>query len=322
MHRFFRKKLQSCIAFSGKSYSFSWLFLKKLYLHKFSLKMRFRISYLRLGTSLLMLFFPNAKINLGLQILRKRTDGFHDIESFFYPIGWQDVLEILPTGKEESEFLTTGIDIPPDGKDNLCVRAYQMLRQDFDLPAVYMHLHKNIPIGAGMGGGSADSAFVLTGLNQIFDLQLTTPQLLAYASRLGSDCAFFVENKAQLAQGRGELLSPVAPDLKGTKIVVVYPRLHITTAEAYKGVVPQEPAISLQTAIQMPREAWKHHIVNDFEKTLFTTYPILSEIKQKLYNAGAFYASMTGSGSAVFGLFDEATQVDFENCTVWQGEIL
>ncbi|TAE10336.1 MAG: 4-(cytidine 5'-diphospho)-2-C-methyl-D-erythritol kinase [Bacteroidetes bacterium] len=268
-----------------------------------------------------MLFFPNAKINLGLHILRKRADNFHDIESFFYPIDWQDVLEILPKTAGELEFVATGINIPPDGKDNLCVRAYQMLQQDFGLPAVYMHLHKNIPIGAGMGGGSADSAFVLTGLNQLFDLRLTTEQLLAYAGKLGSDCAFFVENKAQLAEGRGEILSPNAPHLSGTYITVVYPNLHITTAEAYRGVVPCLPALPLQEAIALPREQWKDHVQNDFEKSLFPQYPILPAIKQTLYDTGAFYASMTGSGSAVFGLFEAETDITLDNCTVWKGKI-
>ncbi len=274
-----------------------------------------------------MLFFPNAKINLGLQILRKRTDGFHDIASFFYPIDWQDVLEILPLPAQSvSSFSTTGIAIPEDGKENLCMRAYYLLKADFDLPAVMIHLHKNIPIGAGMGGGSADASFVLKGLNQMFDLQIPTEKLLAYAARLGSDCAFFIENKAQLAQGRGELLSAEAPDLRGTHIVVVYPCLHITTAEAYQGVTPQTPLVPLQEAIQQPQDTWKDHINNDFEKGLFEKYPTLPALKAQMYDLGAFYASMTGSGSAVFGLFraeaGKEVMESFKNYIVWKGKIL
>lgn len=271
-----------------------------------------------------MLFFPNAKINLGLQILQKRTDGFHDISSYFYPVDWQDVLEILPS--TDFIFKTTGIAIPDDGKDNLCVRAYKMLKQDFDLPPIYLHLHKNIPIGAGMGGGSADASFVLTGLNQLFDLQISTEKLLAYASQLGSDCAFFIQNKPQLAQGRGEILSPEAPDLSGMCILIIYPCLHITTAEAYRGVKPQIPQISLQEAVKMQMTEWKNYIKNDFEDALFEQYPILPALKTKLYELGAIYASMTGSGSAVFGLFQEAAGkelvLDFENYVVWKGKIL
>ena len=273
-----------------------------------------------------MIFFPNAKINLGLHILRKRPDNFHDIASFFYPINWQDVLEILPlpAGKEVT-FEATGITIPPDGKDNLCLRAYHLLRADFDLPAVYIHLHKIIPIGAGMGGGSADAAFVLSGLRQIFDLPLSDAQLEQYAARLGSDCAFFIQNKAQYAHGRGELLSPTAPNLKGTPIAVVYPNIHIATAEAYQGVVPQEPSLPLQEAIALPRTDWKNTIQNDFEPGLFAKYPALPAIKARLYEAGAFYAAMTGSGSAVFGLFEEKPALASwfsENYTYWQGELL
>ncbi len=270
-----------------------------------------------------MLFFPNAKINIGLNILRKRTDGFHDIASYFYPVGWKDVLEILPN--ETFSFNTTGITIPPDGKDNLCVRAYELLKKDFDIPLVYLHLHKNIPIGAGMGGGSADASMVLVGLNKLFELHLTTAQMIAYATQLGSDCAFFVENKAQYAHGRGELLEATAPDLKGTKICVVYPNLHITTAEAYQRILPALPALPLYEAIALPRTTWKEVIQNDFEAALFPQYPILPAIKAKLYEMGAFYAAMTGSGSAVYGLFEQAMPAEItfsEIYTVWKGEIL
>lgn len=273
-----------------------------------------------------MLFFPNAKINLGLQILRKRADGFHDIASLFYPIDWQDVLEILPLEAGDTSFQSTGITIPDDGKENLCMRAYKLIQVDYQIPAVLMHLHKNIPIGAGMGGGSADASFVLTGLNKIFDLQIPTDTLLAYASRLGSDCAFFIENKAQLAQGRGELLTPEAPNLSGTHLLVVYPNLHITTAEAYQGVSPRLPVLPLDEAMHLPKEDWEKYIHNDFEDSLFKKYPTLPAIKAKLYEKGAFYASMTGSGSAIFGLFEaevgKAMVSEFENYTTWKGKIL
>lgn len=250
-----------------------------------------------------MLTFPNAKINLGLRILRKRPDGFHEIDSCFYPVNWKEALEIIPS--ESFAFSTSGIEIDAGNKTgvNLCEQAYQLLAADFDMPAVNIHLHKSIPIGAGLGGGSADASFTLKMLNELFNLGITTSQLEAYAAALGSDCPFFIQNKPVIAGGRGEEFSPVSLSLKGCYLVMAYPNIHISTKEAYQGVSPQIPEHSCQEILSTPLENWKETLKNDFESSLFPKYPLLSKLKESFYEKGAVYASMTGSGSTIFGLF-------------------
>lgn len=270
---------------------------------------------------LIMVIFPNAKINIGLQIIEKRPDGFHNIASCFYPVGWSDVLEIIPAA--EFSFSSSGIEIPGDPAQNLCVKAYELLKQGIDLPPVVMHLLKIVPIGAGMGGGSADAAFVLKLLNQIFDLRLAIADLENYARKLGSDCAFFIENKPQFCYEKGDQFANISLSLKGKHIVLVYPNLHISTAEAYAGVTPQTPDVNLSEALQRPLSEWRHCIKNDFENGLFHKYPVLAKIKEELYEKGAIYSSMTGSGSTIYGIFEKETDLQniFAPYTVWQGEL-
>lgn len=268
-----------------------------------------------------MVTFPNAKINIGLYITEKRADGFHNLESCFYPVGWSDVLEILPA--DILSFKSTGIAIPGNPENNLCLKAYQLLKNDFDIPPVMIHLHKIVPIGAGLGGGSADCAFTLKTLNDLFELHLTTTQLENYARKLGSDCAFFVQNQPQYCVGKGDEFLPITLDLSDKYIVLVNPSIHISTAEAYAGVKPQTNHVDLTEQLQKPVNEWKELVSNDFEKHLLVNYPAIAAIKKSLYQYGAAYASMTGSGSTVFGIFNqEVTLKDkFENFSMWQGKL-
>src|SRR6478735_2574455 len=266
-----------------------------------------------------MILFPNAKINLGLNITERRPDGYHNLESVFYPVNWCDALEILPA--PETVFSSSGIEIPGNPESNLCLKAYELLKADFKIGPVKMHLHKNIPIGAGLGGGSADSAFALKGLNELFELNLTPEQLENYARKLGADCAFFIQNKPVFAKEKGDVFEPVSLDLKGYECFIVYPEIHITTAEAYGKIKPAAAEVPVKNAIQNGMETWPKTVTNDFETALFQTYPILPKLKERLYAAGAIYASMTGSGSAVFGLFKtEIPDLAFgENFRTWHG---
>jgi len=251
-----------------------------------------------------MLVFPNAKLNLGLYVTGLRPDGFRNLESVFVPLPWSDALEVLPApvGTETTLHLT-GIPIPGDPATNLCRRAYELLRADCDLPSVQMHLHKVVPIGAGLGGGSADAAFALRALNELFSLNMPTEALESYARRLGSDCAFFIQNNPVFAHEKGDAFEEISLDLTGTACKVVYPGLHISTAEAYSRVTPRLPQHALREALAQPLETWRDTVSNDFEDALTPTYPVLANIKQQLYAAGATYASLSGSGSAVYGLF-------------------
>ncbi|HET9502188.1 MAG TPA: 4-(cytidine 5'-diphospho)-2-C-methyl-D-erythritol kinase [Hymenobacter sp.] len=269
-----------------------------------------------------MLIFPNAKLNLGLYVTAKRPDGYHALETVFLPLPWADALEVLPAPKGQAapSLTLTGRPIPGDVATNLCLKAYELLKADFpQLPAVQMQLHKIVPTGAGLGGGSADAAFALRALNDLFALHLTVAQLESYARRLGADCAFFIENQPRLALERGDIFEPIGVDLRGTACVVVYPGLHISTAQAFAGIVPQAPAVPLREALAQPLATWRDTVFNDFEKSLAPTYPVLADIKQQLYAAGAAYASLSGSGSAVYGLFPGAAEAP---ALPWPGEYL
>lgn len=271
-----------------------------------------------------MLTFPNAKINLGLRITEKRPDGFHNLQSCFYPIGWSDVLEIIRA--DAFSFTTSGLPIPASqdaSQPNLCVKAYNLLRADFDLPPVQMHLHKLIPIGAGLGGGSADAAFALKLLSEQFGLGLSTGQLEVYARQLGSDCAFFIQNRPVYCVEKGDVFDELAIDLTGYHILLVYPNLAISTAEAYRNVLPHQPEVSLRDQLMAPVEHWRHVIHNDFEDSLFPNHPVLAQIKRELYDLGAVYASMSGSGSTLYGIFDAPPLVpnQFRHYSVWQGKM-
>jgi len=267
-----------------------------------------------------MLDFPNAKINLGLYITEKRPDGFHNLQSCFYPVRWCDALEVLPSQQEA--FGMSGLPVPGDPNANLCVKAYRLLQQDYNLPPVHMHLHKVIPMGAGLGGGSADAAFALRLLNQLFELNLSHEALEAYARKLGSDCAFFIQNKPVIATERGDVFTPTDLDLSGYTCVVVYPGIHITTAEAYGSIKPKQPTCSMEMLLKQEVNVWREVLKNDFEEALFPKYPELAALKQKLYDAGAVYASMTGSGSAIYGLFKGEASADLvfpAHYLVWEG---
>lgn len=271
-----------------------------------------------------MLVFPNAKLNLGLYVTQRRPDGFHNLESVFIPLPWTDALEMLPAAPGQSTSITlTGRPIPGDPATNLCVRAYELLQADFpQLPPAQLYLHKIVPIGAGLGGGSADAAFALKAANDLFSLGLSVEALESYARRLGSDCAFFIQNKPVLAVEKGDIFEEIDLSLTGTACVVVYPNLHISTAEAYSRIVPQPPQFSLRAALAQPMSAWRETVSNDFETALTPAHPVLAEIKKQLYEAGATYASLSGSGSAVYGLWEagEPAAVAWPaGYAVWQG---
>jgi 4-diphosphocytidyl-2-C-methyl-D-erythritol kinase len=267
-----------------------------------------------------MLVFPNAKINIGLHIVEKRNDGYHNIESIFYPIPLQDALEAVveplqnDAVTEQSgsiSLVTTGFEILGNSSDNLITKAYHLLQKDYpQLQGLRVHLHKAIPMGAGLGGGSADCAFFIRLLNQLYALELTPVQLHNYAQKLGSDCAFFIVNTPAYATQRGEVLMPIALNLSGYYLVLVKPNIHVSTAEAYAGITPKPSLVPLTTLIQQPVEQWKDSISNDFEAAIFATYPVLNEIKTQLYTQGAVYSAMSGSGATVYGLFKN--EVDLE----------
>ena len=263
-----------------------------------------------------MITFPNAKINLGLNIVEKRPDGYHNLETIFYPIPLQDALEITPWegGERKYKLAQSGIQIAGDDEHNLVVKAYKLLDSLYNLPPIEINLLKHIPSGAGLGGGSADAAFMLCMLNQHFQLNIPNEQLEVYAAQLGADCAFFVENKPTFAEGIGNIFSPIELSLKGYKLLLVKPDIFVSTRDAFAQIKPKRPTISLKEVAMMPIEAWKTYMVNDFEESVFPQFPAIADIKAKLYDMGAIYASMSGSGSSVFALFKgDATlpKVDF-----------
>ena len=255
-----------------------------------------------------MILYPNCKINLGLNIIRKREDGYHDLETVFFPVGLKDALVGIRSKdnsiKSGVQLNCFGLSISGKNEDNLCVKAYHLLKTDFpNLPAVRLHLHKGIPIGAGMGGGSADGAFTLILLNQLFQLDLSEKQLMQYAFQLGSDCPFFILNKPCFATGRGEVMQEIELDLSDYSFIIVNPNIHISTAQAFSQIIPTQSSQSIFDIIKFPINQWKEFLVNGFEKSIFESYPTIAHIKMDLYEKGAVYASMTGSGSTVYGVF-------------------
>jgi 4-diphosphocytidyl-2-C-methyl-D-erythritol kinase len=257
--------------------------------------------------------FPNCKINLGLNVVRKRSDGFHDLETVFYPLPIYDVLEIIPadaTGGKDIIFKSTGIPAGANDENNLCAKAYQLLKKDFpQLPAVEMHLHKIIPVGAGLGGGSADGSFTLKLLTKLFDLKPGDRKLMDLSLSLGSDCPFFILNKPCFATNRGEILNLLTIDLAQCRLLLVNPGIHIRTAHAFSQITPNSPEESIKEILQLPVRSWKNRLKNDFEEPVFKQYPEIGKIKDELYDAGALYASMSGSGSSVYGIFEREQNV-------------
>ncbi len=265
-----------------------------------------------------MLLFPNAKINLGLYITEKRKDGFHNLETIFLPIGLSDVLEFVES--DVFEFTSTGLSIDCSADDNIVVKAYELLKKDFNLPNISIHLHKIIPFGAGLGGGSSDASFMIKGLNDHFDLNLSLEDQKRYAGVIGSDCPFFIDNKPSIAFGRGDELTPINVDLNGYSIAIVNPEIHVSTAEAYSNVLIETPSIELKDLVNEPIELWRDSIKNNFEFNICKNHPRIEDVKKQLYDNGAIYASMSGSGSTVFGIFRDKPNLKtlFPNYFVWE----
>ncbi len=249
-----------------------------------------------------MITFPNIKINLGLSITEKRPDGYHNLETVFYPVSLEDALEIRTSSQTEKKITLHqyGMEIAGNPEDNLVAKAYSLLDKEFHLPPVEIHLYKHIPSGAGLGGGSSDAAFMLKLLNEQFQLNLSEE---IYAATLGADCAFFIKNKPVYAEGIGNIFSPIELSLKGYQIMIVKPDVFVSTREAFANIHPHHPEYPVKEVIRHPVAEWKDTLINDFEVSVFPQHPVIGEIKQELYNQGAIYASMSGSGSSVFGLF-------------------
>ncbi len=259
--------------------------------------------------------FPNAKINIGLDIVNKRADGYHDIRTIFYPINITDAMEIMPSDSFVFENLGIKIDCEPE--KNLCVKAYKLLKNDFDLPPVKFVLYKHIPFGSGLGAGSSDAAFTIKMINEMFSLQLSENKMIEYASTLGADCAFFIKNKPVLAEGTGTIFTDIDFSLKGKFLALALPKISVNTAKAYANCRPMQPKHKIEETIKLPLSEWKNFIKNDFENTVFAEHQTLGEIKQYLYTCGAQFAQMSGSGSAIYGIFDEKPQnLKFTDCKI------
>lgn len=257
-----------------------------------------------------MLTYSNAKINIGLNIVEKRKDGFHNIETIFFPIGMRDAIEIV-NSKEDTPytFSASGIPINIDAKDNIVVKAYELIRSKYSFPAQDIHLHKTIPFGAGLGGGSANAAYMIKLLNNKFNLGMSNKEMEREVKKLGSDCALFIKNEPAFAVGKGDQLSSIDLNLSGYHTLLIKPDIHISTPEAYANIKPQKPETSLKELIKQPIENWKDTIKNDFEASIFPKHPLLAEIKEELYEEGAIYAAMSGSGSSMFGIFKDAPKI-------------
>nr|WP_319399327.1 4-(cytidine 5'-diphospho)-2-C-methyl-D-erythritol kinase [uncultured Carboxylicivirga sp.] len=271
-----------------------------------------------------MIQFPNAKINIGLNVVKKRPDGYHNLETVFYPIPLSDALEIIINTNLDNDYklFNTGIEVDAPAENNICVKALQILKQTYDIPSIEIHLHKATPFGAGLGGGSADAAFMLNMLNSLFELNISKADLISIASQLGADVPFFIDNQPAYATGIGDMLSPITLDLSQYYLCLVKPNIHVSTPEAYAGINPQAADRSLQKDILLPVEDWKNCIKNDFETTVFQKYPEIESIKNRLYSNGALYAAMSGSGSSVFGLFKEEPSVKWDpSYFTWIGKM-
>lgn len=252
-----------------------------------------------------MVVFPNAKINIGLQVVSKRPDGYHDLASVFYPVPLKDALEFTPSSNPGLTLISENNPDLGKPENNLITKAYNLLAKSYPLPNLNGHLIKSIPMGAGLGGGSSDATFALCAINKLAELNLSQKELHSLALELGSDCPFFIENTPSFAEGRGEILSPLPNFLKGTFLVIVSPKLHISTQQAFAGITPSLEGIDLSKIHEIPRSDWKEVVMNDFEKNAFALYPELQKIKENLYQQGAFYASMTGTGSSIYGIFND-----------------
>lgn len=271
-----------------------------------------------------MICFPNAKINLGLNIIEKRSDGFHNIETVFYPIGWKDALEVIESKSSIQKFNLhlSGIPISGSLEDNLLYKAYQLIEKETKLPNMDVFLHKTLPMGAGLGGGSSDAAFFINLINDQFGLGINEDKRINIARQLGSDCAFFITNKPVFAFQKGDVFQRIKLDLSHYTIVVIYPNIHSNTKEAYSLVKPGTPVKPIQEILTQPVSTWKEELKNDFENSIFSKYPKVKEIKEQLYSQGAVYASMSGSGSAVYGIFREVVDMNYwKSFPNWCGKL-
>lgn len=280
-----------------------------------------------------MIEFANAKINIGLQIINKRPDGYHNLETVFYPIPLFDVVEVLPSDVLNFQVSGLGAALAQSlsanqqqafFENNLCVKAFHTLQERYHLPNVSIYLHKTIPMGAGLGGGSSDAAATLKAVNALFKLKLTHEELELIAASLGADCPFFIQNQPVFAKDIGTVFESISLNLRGYQLLLIHPDLHISTVEAYASCVPRGEGLQLKSMVQLPVVEWKEQIVNDFEQGIFVKYPQLGQIKEKLYAEGAVYAAMSGSGSCMYGIFDPSGQehipnitLPFENCQIY-----
>jgi 4-diphosphocytidyl-2-C-methyl-D-erythritol kinase len=261
-----------------------------------------------------MLCFPFAKINLGLSVLKKRTDNFHNIESLLVPIKLYDILEIIENPEEKNdELMLSGIPLDCSPKKNLVWKVLQELRKSYDFPCLKIHLHKQIPVGSGLGGGSSDAAHALLAINQLFKLNIDKNTLEKLASKIGSDCPFFLNEKAQYVKGKGEIVDPFELKLHSTKLLLIIPDFSVSTSNAYAKIKVNPSLLSPKEALQKPIKEWKKHLKNDFENPIFNDFPLLKEVKERLYKNGAIYASLSGSGSALFGLFSDKVSLELPN---------
>jgi 4-diphosphocytidyl-2-C-methyl-D-erythritol kinase len=271
-----------------------------------------------------MIAYPHAKINLGLNVVSKREDGFHNLETVFYPVQWCDIMEVLPGPKHTKgiEAHMSGLPVAGKHSDNLCVKVYELLRKEYAVRSVKLYLHKQIPMGAGLGGGSSDAAFFVKQMNTLFSLRMTTEEMQDIVRKVGSDCAFFIEGNPVYAEGRGDVFFPVNSSLRGYYVVVIHPGIHVATATAFANIQPK-PALHNSKAVveNHPIEEWKELLTNDFEVNVFAAHPEIGALKKKMYNNGALYASMSGSGSAVYGIFREKpVNLEFAG-SCWHGTL-
>lgn len=273
-----------------------------------------------------MICFPNAKINIGLNITGRRPDGFHNIETVLFPVELCDVLEFVEDrnpGETDYRLNVTGLELKTAPEDNICIKAYRLLKKVYDIPKISIHLHKIIPVGAGLGGGSSDAAYMLKNLNKVFHLNISNKMLQDYAGKLGSDCPFFINNNPVFAYETGNKFIEIDLNLSGYYIVIIYPNLQISTSSAYSEAFIKTPEKSIRDTIKLPLKEWENVIQNDFEKTIFPEYPEIKNIKKELYNMGAIYASMSGSGSTLYGIFDSVPEIkqSLRNYFIWQYRI-
>lgn len=273
-----------------------------------------------------MIVFPNAKLNIGLNVTNKREDGFHDIETIFYPIPLTDVLEVVENknlSNGEYTYKSIGIEVDCAIEDNIIIKAYKLIHSRYEIPGVDIHFKKTIPYGGGLGGGSSDGAFMLKLLNELFSLDISIKELESMALELGSDCPFFINNQPVYATGRGEIFENISFNINDKFMVLVKPQLSVPTALAYKGIQPKESTFDLRLINEINIKDWKDKVCNDFEKTVFKEYKQISEIKNKLYNLGAEYTSMTGSGATVFAIFNNPVDLKdkFDNCFYWSSQL-